>query len=64
MNNKCYTVNVNDRIRKFQESSMSIILNSKHFPDNVKCNLIVTKCLPILLYCLHCVELSKRKVCL
>ena len=62
MDNKCFTVNLNNRIRKFQKTSIPIILNSKHFPDNVRCNLIATKCLPILLYGLHCVELSKRKV--
>ena len=50
MDNKCFTVNVNERIRKFQKASMSIILNSKHVPDNVRCNLIETKFLPMLLY--------------
>ena len=58
-----FQVNINDRIRKFLKASMSIILNSKHFPDDVRCNLIVTKCLSILLYGLLCVELSIRKVC-
>ena len=40
---------------------MSIILNLKHFPDSVRCNLILTKCLPILLYGLDYIELSKKK---
>ena len=50
LDNKFFTVNVNDRIRKFQKASISIILNSRLIPDNVRCNLIVTKCLLVLLY--------------
>ena len=49
-------------LKNFRKLQWVIILNLKHFPDTLRCNLIVTKRLPILLYGLHWAELSQRKV--
>ena len=43
-------MDVNDRIRKFNASAFDVLMNSADLSEVVRCQLIVTKCLPILLY--------------
>ena len=43
-------MDVNDRIRKFNASEFDVLMNSADLSEVVRCQLIVTKCLPILLY--------------
>ena len=44
------TLDVGDRIKKFNISAYDVLLNSADLTAVVRCELIVKKCLPILLY--------------
>ena len=44
------TLDVGDRIRKFKISAYDVLLNSADLTEVVRCELIVKKCLPLLLY--------------
>ena len=44
------TLDVGDRIRKFNISAYDVLLNSADLTEVVRCELIVKKCSPILLY--------------
>ena len=43
-------LDVGDKIRKFNISAYDVLLNSADLTEVVRCELIVKKCLPILLY--------------
>ena len=45
-----FTLDVGDRIRKFNISAYNVLLNSADLTEVVRCELMVKKCLPILLY--------------
>jgi exonuclease III len=47
-------IDVDDRIRKFNCSAYSVLLNSSDLSEVVRCEIIVKKCLPILTYGLGC----------
>ena len=54
------TLDVNDRIRKFNISAYNVLLNSADLTEVVRCELIVRKCLPILLYCARAFKISNN----
>ena len=47
-------IDVKDRIRKFNSSAYSVLLNSSDFSEIVRCEIIVKKYLPVLTYGLGC----------
>jgi hypothetical protein len=47
-------IDVEDRIRKFNSSAFSVLLNTSDLSEVVRCEIIVKKCLPILTYGLGC----------
>ena len=47
-------IDVKDRIRKFNSSAYSVLLNSSDLSEIVRCEIIVKKCLPVLTYGLGC----------
>jgi hypothetical protein len=57
MKRGCLVVDVNDRIKKFNGAAYDVLLNSHDLSEVVRCEIIVKKCLPVLLYGIGCVEL-------
>ena len=54
------TLDVGDRIRKFNISAYDVLLNSADLTEVVRCELIVNKCLPILLYGVEAFKISNN----
>ena len=54
------TLDVGDRIRKFNISAYDVLLNSADLTEVVRCELIVKKCLPILLYGAGAFKISNK----
>jgi hypothetical protein len=52
-------VDVNERIRKFNSSAYSVLLSSNDLTEVVRCEIIVKKCMPVLLYGLGYSDLCK-----
>ena len=50
MKRKMLLMDVNDRIIKFNAASFDVFLNADRLCETVKCEIIVKKFLPILLY--------------
>ena len=51
-----------DRIRKFNSSAYSVLLNSSDLSESVRCEIIMKKCMPILTYGLGCGHISPASV--
>ena len=56
------TLEVGDRIKKFNISAYDVLLNSADLTGVVRCELIVKKCLPILLYSTGAFKISNNDV--
>ena len=56
------TMNVIDRIRKFNVAACDVLLNPTDLSDVVKCKLVVKKCASILLYGVSVVQVSDNSV--
>ena len=50
MCNKVLTIDVEDRIRKFNMVAYDVLLNTSDLNEVIRCELIVKKYLPVLLY--------------
>jgi hypothetical protein len=57
MKHGCLIVDVNDRIKKFNSSAYDVLLNSSDLSEVVRCEIIVKKCLPVLLFGVGCYKL-------
>jgi hypothetical protein len=52
------TMDVNDRIMKFNAASYNVLLNSSDLSEVIRCELVVKKCLPILMYGIGCIGID------
>ena len=52
INRKELSIDINDRIKKFNAAAYDVLLrpNSSDLSETIRCELVVKKCLPILLY--------------
>ena len=50
MKKNILTIDVDDRIKKFNMSAYNVLINTKDLSEVIKCEIIVKKCLPVLLY--------------
>ena len=60
MDKKQLTIDIDDRIRRFNIAAYDILLNSLELSEMVKCELIVKMCLPILTYGVGAVRIDKN----
>jgi hypothetical protein len=54
MKRHVFVIDVEDRVRKFNCSAYSVLLNSNDLSDPVRCEIVVKKCLPVLMYGMGC----------
>ena len=50
MKKNALTIDVDDRIIKFNVAAYNVLINTKDLSEVLKCKIIVKKCLPVLLY--------------
>ena len=50
INRKELTIDIYDRVKKFNATACDVLLNSYDLSETIRCELVVKKCLPILLY--------------
>ena len=50
INGKELTIDIDDRIKKFNAAAYDVLLNSFDHSETIRCEFVVKKCLPILLY--------------
>ena len=50
INRKELTIDIDDRIKKFNAAAYDVLLNSSNLSETIRCELVVKKCLPILFY--------------
>ena len=50
INRKALTINIDDRIKKFNAAAYNVLLNSSDLSETIRFELVVKKCLSILLY--------------
>ena len=50
INRKELTIDIDDRIKKFNAAAYDVLLISSDFSDTIRCEFVVKKCLPIQLY--------------
>ena len=50
MKKNILTIDIDDRINKFSKSAYNALINTKDLSEVLKCEIIVKKCLPVLLY--------------
>ena len=73
MKKNILTIDVDDRIKKFNMSVYNVLINTKDLSEVLKCEIIIKKCLPVLLYGMGGTEvpdndiykmhISYRKIC-
>ena len=56
-------INVHDRIKKINVSAYYVLINTKDLSEVFKCEIIVKKCLPVLLYGIGGNDLSDNDIC-
>ena len=61
--NNVLTIDVKDRIRKFNMAAYDVLLNISNLNEVIRCELIVRKCLPVLLYEIGGVSITNRGIC-
>ena len=49
INRKELTIDIDDKIKKFNAAAYDVLLNSSDLSEIIRCELVVIKCLPILL---------------
>ena len=60
--NNLLAIDVEDRIRKFNMATYDILLNTSDLNEVIRCELIVKKCLPVLLYGIGGVSITNRDI--
>ena len=60
--NNVLTIDVKDRIRKFNMATYDVLLNTNDLNEVIRCELIVKKCLPVLLYGVGGVSITNRVI--
>jgi hypothetical protein len=56
------TLDVDERIKKFNMAAYDVLLNSNDLSETVRCELIIKKCLPVLLYGVGAIKVSNDAV--
>ncbi len=56
------TIDVNDRIKKFNMAAYDVLLNTTDLTEVIRCELIVKKCLPVLLYGVGAFKIGNNEV--
>ena len=62
MKKSILTIDVDDRIKKFNMSAYSVLINTKDLSEVLKCEIIIKKCLPVLLYGIGGIDVSDNDV--
>ena len=60
--NNVLTIDVEDRICKFNMAAYDVLLNTSDLNEVVRCELIFKKCLPVLLYEIGGVSITNRDI--
>ena len=60
--NNVLTIDVKDRIRTFNMAAYDVLLNTSDLNEVIRCELIVKKCLPVLLYGSGGVSITNRDI--
>lgn len=55
------TMDINDRIMKFNAACYNVLLNSNDLSEVIRCELIVKKCVPVLMYGIGCVRIDAEE---
>ena len=56
------TIDIEDRIRKFNMAACDVLLNTSALIEVIRCELIVKKCLPVLLCVISGVSITNRDI--
>ena len=56
------TIDVEDRIHKFNMTAYDVLLHISDLNEVIRCELIVKKCLPVLLYGIGGVAITNREI--
>ena len=56
------TLDVDERIKKFNTAAFDVLLNTSDLSEIVKCELIIKKCLLVLMYGIRAVEINQNAV--
>ena len=59
---KMLTLDVDERIRKFNAATFDVLLNTSDLSKIVRCELITKKCLPVLMHAIGAVEINQNTV--
>ena len=62
MKKNILTINVGDKIKKFNMSAYNVLINTKDLSEVLKCEIIVKKCLPVLLYGIEGTDVSDNNI--
>ena len=60
--NNVLTIYVEDKIRKFDMAAYDVLLNTSDLNEVIRCELIVKKCVPVLLYGIGGVSITNRDI--
>ena len=60
--NNVLIIDVEDRIHKFNMAAYDVLLNSSDLNEVTSCELVVKKCLPVLLYGMRGVSITNRDI--
>ena len=59
---KVLTVDIDERIKKFNGAAYNVLLNTVDLSEPIRCELIVKKCLPVLIYGIDAIKTSQDDV--
>ena len=62
MRGKILTLDVDERLRKFNAVAFDVLLNTSDLSEIVRCELITKKCLPELMYGIGAVDINQNAV--
>ena len=62
MKKNILTIDVDDGIKKFNMSAYNVLINTNDLFKVLKCEIIIEKCLPVLLYGLGGIEVSDNDI--
>ena len=54
-------MDINDRIIKFNAACYSVLLNSNDLSEVIRCELVVKKCLPVLMCGIGCIGINAEE---
>ena len=59
INRKELTIDIDDKIKKFNAAAYDVLLNFSDLSETIRCELVVKKCLPILLYGIDAINVDQ-----